>query len=158
MTDALYASNIRSLPRLHTGKVRDIYAVDDGRMLIVTTDRLSAFDVVMPTPIPGKGKVLTAMANFWFRKLAHILPHHLTGDAPEDLVSVEEREQVAGRAVVVKRLKALPLEAVYSELNKYSGTQFDPVCVEAFLRVLDSEGEDFIRKDQTFDIYEFLEG
>ncbi|MEW5771003.1 MAG: phosphoribosylaminoimidazolesuccinocarboxamide synthase [Pseudomonadota bacterium] len=112
MTTSLYESSIRSLPLIHKGKVRDIYAVDDKRMLIVTTDRLSAFDVVMPTPIPGKGKVLTAMADFWFRKLAHILPNQLTGDAPEDVVAADEREQVAGRAIVVKRLKALPVEAI----------------------------------------------
>jgi phosphoribosylaminoimidazole-succinocarboxamide synthase len=112
MTDALYQSNIQSLPLLHKGKVRDIYAVDDKRMLIVTTDRLSAFDVVMPTPIPGKGKVLTAVADFWFRKLADVLPNQLTGDAPEDVVLPAERPQVSGRAIVVKRLKALPVEAI----------------------------------------------
>ncbi|PIV89086.1 MAG: phosphoribosylaminoimidazolesuccinocarboxamide synthase [Hydrogenophilales bacterium CG17_big_fil_post_rev_8_21_14_2_50_63_12] len=112
MTDALYQSTIQSLPLLHTGKVRDIYAVDGQRMLIVTTDRLSAFDVVMPTPIPGKGHVLTAVANFWFSKLAQILPNQLTGTAPEDVVAPDERAQVAGRASVVKRLKALPVEAI----------------------------------------------
>ena len=112
MTDALYESSIRSLPLIHKGKVRDIYAIDDQRMLIVTTDRMSAFDVVMPTPIPGKGKVLTAVADFWFKKLAHVLPNQLTGDAPESVVAPEERAQVAGRAVVVKRLKALPVEAI----------------------------------------------
>jgi phosphoribosylaminoimidazole-succinocarboxamide synthase len=112
MTDALYESTLQSLPLIHKGKVRDIYAVDDRRMLIVTSDRLSAFDVVMPTPIPGKGKVLTAVADFWFRKLAHILPNQLTGDAPEELVAAEERAQVTGRAIVVKRLKALPVEAI----------------------------------------------
>jgi len=112
MTDALYQSTIQSLPLLHTGKVRDIYAVDGQRMLIVTTDRLSAFDVVMPTPIPGKGHVLTAVANFWFSKLAQILPNQLTGTAPEDVVAPDERAQVAGRASVVKRLKALQVEAI----------------------------------------------
>jgi phosphoribosylaminoimidazole-succinocarboxamide synthase len=112
MTDALYESSIQSLPLIHKGKVRDIYAIDDQRMLIVTTDRLSAFDVVMPTPIPAKGKVLTAVADFWFRKLAHILPNQLTGDAPESVVAADEVEQVAGRAIVVKRLKALPVEAI----------------------------------------------
>ncbi|HEX8979515.1 MAG TPA: phosphoribosylaminoimidazolesuccinocarboxamide synthase [Parasulfuritortus sp.] len=110
--DALYETSIKSLPLIHKGKVRDIYAVDDARMLIVTTDRLSAFDVVLPTPIPGKGRVLTAVADFWFAKLAHILPNQLTGDAPESLVAPAEREQVTGRAVVVKRLKALPIEAI----------------------------------------------
>ncbi len=112
MSDAQLETSIRSLPLIHKGKVRDLYAVDERRMLIVTTDRLSAFDVVMPTPIPGKGRVLTAVSGFWFAKLAHILPNHLTGDAPESVVAPEEREQVAGRAVVVKRLKALPIEAI----------------------------------------------
>jgi phosphoribosylaminoimidazole-succinocarboxamide synthase len=112
MTDALFETSIQSLPLIHKGKVRDIYAIDDQRMLIVTTDRLSAFDVILPTPIPGKGKVLTAVADFWFAKLSHILPNQLTGDAPESVVLPEEREQVAGRAVVVKRLKALPVEAI----------------------------------------------
>ena len=112
MTDALHETSITSLPLIHKGKVRDIYAIDDRRMLIVTTDRLSAFDVVMPTPIPGKGKVLTAMADFWFHQLAHILPNQLTGDAPESVVAANERDQVAGRSVVVKRLKALPIEAI----------------------------------------------
>ena len=110
--EALFESSIKSLPLIHRGKVRDIYAVDDQRMLIVTSDRLSAFDVVLPTPIPDKGKVLTAVADFWFARLAHIMPNQLTGDAPESVVSAAEREQVAGRAVVVKRLKALPIEAI----------------------------------------------
>lgn len=112
MSDTLYTSTLRSLPLIHRGKVRDLYAVDERRLLIVTTDRLSAFDVVLPTPIPGKGRVLTAVSNFWFRKLAHILPNHLTGDAAEDVVAPDEREQVAGRAVVAWRLKALPVEAI----------------------------------------------
>ena len=112
MTDALYQSTLKSLQLIHQGKVRDIYAVDDRRMLIVTSDRLSAFDVVMPTAIPGKGKVLTAVADFWFKKLAGILPNQLTGEAPEDVVAADEREQVAGRAMVVKRLQALPVEAI----------------------------------------------
>jgi phosphoribosylaminoimidazole-succinocarboxamide synthase len=110
--NTLFESSIKSLPLLHKGKVRDIYAVDAQRMLIVTTDRLSAFDVVLPTPIPGKGQVLTAVADFWFARLAHLMPNQLTGDAPESVVSAEERDQVAGRAVVVKRLKALPVEAI----------------------------------------------
>jgi phosphoribosylaminoimidazole-succinocarboxamide synthase len=109
---AQFETSITSLPLIHKGKVRDIYAIDDKRMLIVTTDRLSAFDVILPTPIPGKGKVLTAVADFWFAKLANILPNQMTGDAPESVVSTAEREQVAGRAVVVKRLKALPIEAI----------------------------------------------
>jgi phosphoribosylaminoimidazole-succinocarboxamide synthase len=112
MTNALFETSIQSLPLIHKGKVRDIYAIDDQRMLIITTDRLSAFDVVMPTPIPGKGKVLTAVADFWFHKLSHILPNQLTGQAPESVVAPEERSQVEGRAVVVKRLKALPIEAI----------------------------------------------
>lgn len=112
MTDALFESSIHSLPLIHKGKVRDIYAIDEQRMLIVTTDRLSAFDVILPTPIPGKGKVLTAVADFWFAKLASILPNQLTGDAPESVVAPEEYAQVEGRAVVVKRLKALPIEAI----------------------------------------------
>ena len=112
MSEALYESTIQSLPLIHKGKVRDIYAIDEKRMLIVTTDRLSAFDVVMPTPIPGKGQVLTAVANFWFRKLAPIIPNQLTDDRPEDVVAPDERDQVTGRAIVVKRLKALPVEAI----------------------------------------------
>ena len=112
MPDALFETSITSLPLIHKGKVRDIYAIDDQRMLIVTTDRLSAFDVILPTPIPGKGKVLTAVADFWFAKLANILPNQMTGDAPESVVSATEREQVNGRAVVVKRLRALPIEAI----------------------------------------------
>lgn len=112
MTDSLLESSIKSLPLIHKGKVRDIYAVDAQRMLIVTTDRLSAFDVVLPTAIPGKGKVLTAVADFWFQRLSPLLPNQLTGDAPEDVVAAEERDQVAGRAIVVKRLQALPIEAI----------------------------------------------
>jgi phosphoribosylaminoimidazole-succinocarboxamide synthase len=112
MTDALHESHLHSLPLIHKGKVRDIYAVDDRRMLIITTDRLSAFDVVMPTPIPGKGKVLTEVADFWFHKLEAILPNQLTGEAPETVVAADERPQVSGRAIVVKRLKALPVEAI----------------------------------------------
>ncbi len=110
---ALYESSIASLPLLGRGKVRDIYAVDEQRLLIVTTDRLSAFDVILPDPIPGKGEVLTAVANFWFDKLAHVIPNHLTGVDPESVVQGEaERAQVRGRAIVVRRLKPLPVEAV----------------------------------------------
>ncbi|MCS6786280.1 MAG: phosphoribosylaminoimidazolesuccinocarboxamide synthase [Thiobacillaceae bacterium] len=112
MTAALYTSALKSLPLVHRGKVRDLYAVDAQRLLIVATDRLSAFDVVLPTPIPGKGRVLTALSNFWFRRLAHILPNHLTGEAAEGVVTAEERDQVVGRAVVVRRLKPLPVEAI----------------------------------------------
>lgn len=112
MTQALFESSIKSLPLLGRGKVRDIYAVDADRLLIVTSDRLSAFDVVMPDPIPGKGKVLTQLANFWFDKLSHILPNQLTGIDPETVVAPAERDQVRGRGLVVKRLKPLPIEAV----------------------------------------------
>ncbi len=110
---ALYESSIASLPLLGRGKVRDIYAVDEQRLLIVTTDRLSAFDVILPDPIPGKGEVLTAVANFWFERLAHVVPNHLTGVDPESVVQGEaERAQVRGRAIVVRRLRPLPVEAV----------------------------------------------
>jgi phosphoribosylaminoimidazole-succinocarboxamide synthase len=108
----LFDSSITSLPLLGRGKVRDIYAVGDDKLLIVTTDRLSAFDVILPDPIPGKGAVLTAVADFWFGKLAHVIPNQLTGIDPETVVAENEKEQVRGRAVVVKRLKPLPIEAV----------------------------------------------
>ncbi len=109
----LFESNLTSLPLLGRGKVRDIYAVNDEQLLIVTSDRLSAFDVILPDPIPGKGEVLTAVANFWFGKLAHIIPNQLTGIDPEAVVQgEEERAQVRGRSLVVKRLKPLPIEAV----------------------------------------------
>ena len=110
---SLFESSIGSLPLLGRGKVRDIYAVGEDKLLIVTTDRLSAFDVVLPDPIPGKGAVLTAVANFWFGKLAHVVPSQLTGIDPEAVVLGDgERVQVRGRALVVKRLKPLPIEAV----------------------------------------------
>jgi phosphoribosylaminoimidazole-succinocarboxamide synthase len=109
----VYESTIKSLPLLGRGKVRDIYAVDDDKLLIVVSDRLSAFDVIMPDPIPGKGAVLTGVANFWFDKLSHILPNQLTGIDPETVVQgEEEKAQVRGRGLVVKRLKPLPIEAV----------------------------------------------
>ncbi|MBV8624538.1 MAG: phosphoribosylaminoimidazolesuccinocarboxamide synthase [Herbaspirillum sp.] len=109
---SLYKSSITSLPLLGTGKVRENYAVGDDKLLIVTTDRLSAFDVIMNEPIPGKGKVLNQMSDFWFEKLGHILPNHLTGVDPESVVSPAEVEQVRGRAVVAKRLKPILVEAV----------------------------------------------
>ncbi|SCY39169.1 phosphoribosylaminoimidazole-succinocarboxamide synthase [Nitrosospira sp. Nl5] len=114
MTDqtALFETSIQSLPLLHRGKVRDIYGVDGDKLLIIQTDRLSAFDVILPTPVPGKGRLLTALSSFWFKKLGHILPNQLTGIAPESVVAEGEREQVAGRAFVVKRLKPLPIEAI----------------------------------------------
>jgi phosphoribosylaminoimidazole-succinocarboxamide synthase len=108
----LYESTINSLPRLGRGKVRDIYAVGDDKMLIVTSDRLSAFDVVLSDPIPDKGRVLNEMANFWFERLGHIVPNQLTGVDPESVVLEKEKHQVKGRSVVVKKLKPLPIEAV----------------------------------------------
>ncbi len=108
----LYESTLKSLPLLGRGKVRDNYAVGKDQLLIVTTDRLSAFDVIMGEPIPKKGQVLNQMANFWFEKLSHVVPNHLTGVAPESVVSPEEVEQVKGRAVVVKRLEPILVEAV----------------------------------------------
>ncbi|MGF6724149.1 phosphoribosylaminoimidazole-succinocarboxamide synthase [Paraburkholderia sp. GAS41] len=108
----LYESTLRSLPLLGRGKVRDNYAVGNDQLLIVTTDRLSAFDVIMGEPIPNKGRVLNQMANFWFDKLKHIVPNHLTGVAPESVVAADEAEQVKGRGVVVKRLEPILVEAV----------------------------------------------
>jgi phosphoribosylaminoimidazole-succinocarboxamide synthase len=109
----LFDSHINSLSRIGRGKVRDIYAVDGDKMMIVVTDRLSAFDVVLPDPIPDKGRVLTELSNFWFEKLAHVVPNHLTGIDPERVVKgEEEKAQVRGRAIVVKKLKPLPVEAV----------------------------------------------
>jgi phosphoribosylaminoimidazole-succinocarboxamide synthase len=110
--NSLYQSTIDSLPLLGRGKVRDNYAVGDDKILIVTTDRLSAFDVVMNEPIPGKGMVLNQMTDFWFEKLGDIVPNHLTGVAPESVVSAAEVEQVRGRAVVAKRLQPIMVEAV----------------------------------------------
>ncbi len=110
--NSLYQSTITSLPLLGRGKVRDNYAVGDDKILIVTSDRLSAFDVVMNEPIPAKGKVLNQMSDFWFDKLGHIVPNHLTGVAPESVVAANEVEQVRGRAVVAKRLKPILVEAV----------------------------------------------
>lgn len=112
MSAPLLESSIRSLPLISKGKVRDIYAVGDDKLLLVTTDRLSAFDVVMPTPIPGKGEVLTAVTLFWFNKMAHVIPNQLTGIDPESVVAPDERDQVRGRALVVKKLKPLPVEAI----------------------------------------------
>ncbi len=110
---AVFDSNIKSLSRIGRGKVRDIYAVDADKMMIVVSDRLSAFDVVLPDPIPDKGRVLTELANFWFSKLGHVVPNHLTGIDPESVVKgEEEKAQVRGRAIVVKKLKPLPVEAV----------------------------------------------
>ena len=110
--DALLTSDLKSLPFVHRGKVRDLYAVGDDKLLVIQTDRLSAFDVILPTPVPGKGRVLTEVSNFWFKKLGHVIPNHLTGIAPESVVSEAERAQVAGRSMVVKKLKPLMVEAV----------------------------------------------
>jgi phosphoribosylaminoimidazole-succinocarboxamide synthase len=113
MSLPLQQSNIGSLPFLHRGKVRDIYAVGDDKLLVVQTDRLSAFDVILSNPIPGKGEVLTSMSNFWLNKLQHIIPNHLTGIDPESVVGTDaDRAQVRGRAFVAKKLKPLPIEAI----------------------------------------------
>jgi phosphoribosylaminoimidazole-succinocarboxamide synthase len=110
--NALHTSSLSSLPLLARGKVRDNYAVGDDRILMVASDRISAFDVIMNEPIPGKGELLTTMALFWFEKLQGIVPNHLTGDAPESVVPDSEKAQVRGRSMLVKRLKPLPVEAV----------------------------------------------
>ncbi len=113
MTQPLLKTSITSLKLIHQGKVRDIYAIDDATMLLVSTDRLSAFDVILPTGIANKGAMLTQMANFWFEKLNHIVPNHLTGIAPESIVTNDaDKVQLGSRAVVVKKLKALPIEAI----------------------------------------------
>src|ERR671910_435076 len=109
---ALFESSIKSLPRLGKGKVRDIYGVGNDKMLIVASDRLSAFDVVLPDPIPDKGRVLNEMANFWFQRLGHVIPKQPTGIDPESVVAENEKAQVRGRTVVVKKPKPLPIEAV----------------------------------------------
>ena len=108
----LFESSIKSLEFLHRGKVRDLYAVGEDKLLVIQSDRLSAFDVILPDPIPEKGRVLTALSFFWFKRLGHILPHHLTDIAPESVVTAAERDQVAGRAMVVKKLAPLKIEAV----------------------------------------------
>ncbi|MDA8350970.1 MAG: phosphoribosylaminoimidazolesuccinocarboxamide synthase [Pseudomonadota bacterium] len=109
----VYRTSLRGLEKIHEGKVRDIYAAGPDALLIVTTDRLSAFDVVLPDPIPGKGEVLNRISEFWFARTAHLIPNHLTGRALESVVSdPAERALLEGRAVIVKRLKALPIEAV----------------------------------------------
>ena len=108
----LFESSLKSLKFLHRGKVRDLYAVDGDKLLVIQTDRLSAFDVILPDPIPGKGSVLTEMSFFWFKKLGHVIPNHLTGVAPESVVAPGERSQVAGRSMVVRKFKPLMIEAV----------------------------------------------
>ncbi|MEY4598892.1 MAG: phosphoribosylaminoimidazole-succinocarboxamide synthase [Pseudomonadota bacterium] len=113
MSDApLYKTDLKSLPFLHRGKVRDIYAVGDDKLLVVQSDRLSAFDVILDDPIPGKGRVLTELSYFWFDKLKHIIPNHLTGIDPASVVAPEERAQIAGRSMVVHKYKPLMIEAV----------------------------------------------
>lgn len=110
---ALFESSLRSLPLVYRGKVRDVYAVGDTQLLIVTTDRLSAFDVILPDPIPGKGAVLTAVSNFWFARLSHVIPNHLVNrPLTEILPDAAERVQVEGRSIIARKLKALPVEAV----------------------------------------------
>jgi phosphoribosylaminoimidazole-succinocarboxamide synthase len=113
LTHILTSTSIKSLPLIHQGKVRDIYAIDEKNMLLVSTDRLSAFDVILPTGIANKGAMLTQMANFWFEKLKHVVPNHLTGIDPSSVVSdKDEISQLGSRAVVVKKLKPLPIEAI----------------------------------------------
>jgi len=134
----VFETSIKSLPLLGRGKVRDIYAVGGDKLLIVTTDRLSAYDVILPTPVPEKGRVLTELANFWFARLAGIVPNHLTGIDPETVVAPDERDEVRGRSIVVKKLTPLPIEAVvrgylegsgwkeYSEAGTVCGIKLPP--------------------------------
>ncbi len=114
-------SSITSLPLVARGKVRAIYAVGDDKLLLVTSDRLSAYDVILPSPIPHKGEILVALANFWFEKLKHIVPNQLTGIDPETVVASNERDQVRGRAIVVNKYKVLPIEAVVRGYLEGSG-------------------------------------
>ena len=117
----VYETSLASLPLVGRGKVRDIYAVGEDKLLIVTTDRLSAYDVILPNPVPEKGRVLTELANFWFDRLGSIVPNHLTGIDPESVVSPDERAQVRGRSIVVKKMKTLPSEAVVRGYLEGSG-------------------------------------
>ncbi len=117
----MYQSTIQSLPLVARGKVRDIYAVGDDKLLLVTSDRLSAYDVILPTPIPHKGEILVSLANFWFKKLGHIVPNQLTGIDPESVVAANERDQVRGRAIVVNKYQVLPIEAVVRGYLEGSG-------------------------------------
>jgi phosphoribosylaminoimidazole-succinocarboxamide synthase len=143
-TPPVHTTNLRGLRKIHTGKVRDIYEIDADSMLIVTTDRISAFDVVLPDPIPGKGEVLNSISNFWFEKTRHIVPNHLTGRKLEELVSDPgERAMLANRAVIVKKLKTVPLEAVvrgyvigsgwkdYQQTGAISGIKLPPGLKQA---------------------------
>jgi phosphoribosylaminoimidazole-succinocarboxamide synthase len=135
MNNALHESSLHSLPLLARGKVRDNYAVGTDRILMIASDRLSAFDVVMGEPIPGKGALLTKMALFWFNKLGHVVPNHLTGDDPLSVVAADEVAQVTDRAMLVKRLKPLPVEAVVRGYLAGSGwkeyQESQSVCGEA---------------------------
>jgi phosphoribosylaminoimidazole-succinocarboxamide synthase len=139
LAESLFESNLVSLKLTARGKVRDIYNVDAERLLIVATDRLSAFDVVLPDPIPGKGIVLTSISNFWFKKLESVVPNHLTGIAPEDvLADPRDHATVKNRAVVVRKLKPVPIEAVvrgyligsgwkdYCKAGRVSGVELPP--------------------------------
>lgn len=126
MASALFESTITSLPLIARGKVRDMYAVGDDRLLIVASDRISAFDVILDVPIPGKGQVLTQLTDFWLKKVAHVLPNHATDIAAEDVVQPNERDQVKGRAVVVKRLKPIMVEAVAR--GYLSGSGWNDYC------------------------------
>ena len=109
----VFETQIKSLERLHRGKVRDVYAIDADSLLIITTDRLSAFDVVLPDPIPGKGQVLNRISNFWFARTGHIVPNHLLSRPLEQVLpDPAERRQAEGRCVIARRLRALPVEAV----------------------------------------------
>ncbi|HEY9102370.1 phosphoribosylaminoimidazolesuccinocarboxamide synthase [Chitinimonas sp.] len=110
--NGITTTNLKSLKKIYSGKVRDLYEIDDKRMLMIATDRLSAFDVILNEPIPAKGKILTSISNFWFDKLSDVVPSHFTGERAEDVVSAEDLPQVEGRAVVVKRLKPVPVEAI----------------------------------------------
>ena len=123
MTDALLQSRLHSLPLLAHGKVRDNYAVGDDRILMVASDRISAYDVIMDDPIPGKGQLLTQMALWWFERLADLVPNHLTGETPESVVAADERDQVQGRSMLVKRLQPIPIEAVVRGYLVGSGWQ-----------------------------------
>jgi phosphoribosylaminoimidazole-succinocarboxamide synthase len=123
MTTALHTSSLTSLPLLARGKVRDNYAVGNDRILMVASDRISAFDVIMGEPIPGKGELLTQMAMFWFGRLAHVCPNHLTGELPESVVASAEVQQVVGRSMLVRRLKPIPVEAVVRGYLAGSGWQ-----------------------------------
>ena len=145
---AVFETNLASLPFLYRGKVRDIYEIDADRLLVVQTDRLSAFDVILPTPVPGKGRMLTAMSAFWFRRLAHVIPNHLLDTTPESLVSNDDLDQVESRSMVVRRLTPLPVEAIVrgymagSGWKDYQKTQaICGIALQAGLREADKLAE-----------------